>query len=121
MKRRALIATFILIVVFIIIQEVTFRKYLFEHQYALAGCLPNFTAALLFIFGYAASRYPLTMMQTVRVGAAVAGGLILYEIAQIWIPGRVFDWADIGASVVGALVAVGMIYLFGEIEQDDED
>lgn len=116
MQRRALITIFILIIIFIVIQELTFRKYLFEQDFAVAGCLPNFTATLLFIFGIGVFKYPQNMRQTIGSAMAVALGLILYEFAQIWIPGRVFDWADIVATVVGALVAVGIVYLIKDID-----
>ncbi|MFD2872470.1 VanZ family protein [Mucilaginibacter ximonensis] len=115
MQRRAFIATFILIVIFIIIQELKFRHYLFEEHSPIAGCLPNFTAALLFIFGYGLIKYPLTMRQTMWSAVFAVMGLVLYEFAQIWMPGRVFDWNDIIASVVGGLVAVGIVYLIKDI------
>ncbi|MDC8833024.1 hypothetical protein [Alteromonas gilva] len=31
-------------------------------------------------------------------------GLIIYEVMQLWIPARTFDWLDIMASIVGMVL-----------------
>ena len=33
-------------------------------------------------------------------------GLCMYELAQVWIPNRTFDWSDVGATVAGGLAAL---------------
>ncbi len=41
-----------------------------------------------------------------KLAFGVAAGLSLYEVIQIWIPARTFDFYDIIASFVGASVSV---------------
>lgn len=42
----------------------------------------------------------------VRMTGALALGLVGYEAAQLWMPRRTFDWADVAATMVGALLAI---------------
>jgi hypothetical protein len=80
----------------------------------LAGVLPNV------VCGFAV---PLVVFLTGRVlrvadflwmASFTLAGLCLYEVAQVWMPRRTFDWADVGATVVGVLLAlvVGAAFFF---------
>jgi len=115
MIRKAYIVVFIAVAAFAVFQELMFRHYLFARHFFAAGCLPNFTAVLLLVFGYGLIKRPLTKSEALRSVAAIAAGLVLYEIAQIWMPGRVFDWADIAASLAGGLLAAALIQLIYRI------
>lgn len=59
-------------------------------------------AAAFFVFGLAA--FLLIGTQVWRV-FAVAGFATALEVAQLWIPGRTFDWRDIVASLAGLALA----------------
>lgn len=111
MKKNKFAIVFILIVLFTLFQELGFRRYLFIHQPFIAGCLPNFTAVLLFSFGYFAVKGPTSLMQLIRSVVFVVIGLLLYELVQIWMPDRVFDIADMGASILGGILAIAIIFL----------
>lgn len=96
-------------VAFTLFNELTFRRYLNHHTPLIAGCLPNFLAALLLILLYASVRSPISNKKGLSVSAAVAAGLILYEVVQLWMPGRTFDVADIPASLIGGAAGYGLI------------
>ena len=64
------------------------------------GVLRNTVAFLafgLFVFAWVGHR-PLHVI-------ALAAFAIVIEVAQIWLPRRVFDWSDIGASLGGLALA----------------
>lgn len=96
---------------FTLFDELTFRRYLNHHSPLIGGCLPNFLAALLLILLYALARSPISNQKGLSASAAVAAGLILYEVAQIWMPRRTFDIADIAASLIGGAAGYGLIRL----------
>lgn len=66
------------------------------------GVMPNFLPAgflpmLLFI-----TRRVLRAADFFSLVGAMLLALCAYEFAQIWMPKRTFDWADIAASVAGS-------------------
>jgi VanZ family protein len=69
----------------------------------IAGSLPNFLAVLILSLAASLLKPDQTARDQGRRTIFVAAGLILYEVAQIWMPHRVFDWNDIAATVLGAL------------------
>ncbi|WP_414647260.1 VanZ family protein [Chitinophaga sp.] len=64
----------------------------------------------LFVFAIVVIRKQHTNREILTSCISIVAGLILYEIAQIWIPGRVFDFKDIIASLIGGVIAYGIIY-----------
>lgn len=77
----------------------------------VAGVLPNFMyAAILPVFIFATRRV-VRPLDYAGLVVTLLGALCAYEFAQIWMPRRVFDWADLGASAAGAGVAVGIGWL----------
>jgi len=116
MKRSYLyILALIITVAFTAYEELSFRRYLFhKHIDVIAGCLPNFLAALLLIFAVAIVKKQHTNREVLRSSIAIVIGLVCYEVAQIWMPNMVFDINDIIASVVGGALAYGIIYIINK-------
>lgn len=105
------ISVLTIIVLFTAYEELFFRRYLFrKHIYIIADSLPNFLSSLLFIFAVVIIRKQHTNREILRSCVSIVAGLILYEVAQIWIPGRVFDFKDIIASLIGGVIAYSIIY-----------
>lgn len=97
-------------------EELSFRRYLFKHQvFIIADCLPNFLAALLSIFAVVVIRKIKNNAEALRTSISITAGLTVYEVAQIWMPARVFDIKDIFASVLGGAVAYGVIYWINKL------
>jgi len=71
----------------------------------IIGGMPNFIPAafmpmLLFI-----TRRTVRPREYFGVVLAILGALCAYEVAQIWMPKRTFDWADVAASAAGSCLA----------------
>ncbi len=54
--------------------------------------------------GFALAVYVLLGVRLRSVVALCVFGTVI-EVAQLWIPGRKFDWRDIVASIAGVLIA----------------
>jgi hypothetical protein len=94
-------------VAFYLFEELHLRRWLYHrygHRSIVAGSLPNFLAALVLGFAAAVLRVPDRNYDAVRLAVAIMAGLILYEIAQIWMPHQVFDWNDMAATLLGGVV-----------------
>jgi len=93
-------------------EELYLRSYLFRNHIKpefIAGSLPNFIASLIFCFGLTIIKLPVLSKDVLKMVTAIVAGLILYEFAQLFIPGMVFDIMDIAASVIGGLLAYFVI------------
>jgi hypothetical protein len=84
--------------------------------------MPNFLpAAFMLLLVFATSRV-LRIRDYLGIALTIGDGLCIYEFARIWMPGRTFDWADIGASVAGTGLAslVGWLVFFVWLPRGEE-
>ena len=91
---------------FTVYEELHLRRWLFHHlglHSVVAGSLPNFLAVVVFSLAIMTLRLPGSSRDILRTVLSVVLGLTLYEVAQIWMPHRVFDWNDIAASLLGGI------------------
>lgn len=77
----------------------------------LPGVMPNLLPAMVLPMLLFATKRSVRWSEYVNTVGAMLGGLCLYEIIQLWMPKRTFDWADLAASVGGALVGCVMGWL----------
>ena len=110
-KARTYYATLLLItLLFTLYEELSLRRWLFHHSHQslvaslLAGSLPNFLAALILGLIVLIIKLPRTPSARLRPILAIVAGLSAYELAQLWMPNRVFDWADLLATILGGAV-----------------
>jgi hypothetical protein len=92
---------------FTLFEEFYLRHWLWHHygsRSILAGSLPNFLAVLVFGVAVVLVKPPQDGKSVLRPIAAIVTGLSLYEIAQIWMPNRTFDWNDLFATILGGIV-----------------
>jgi hypothetical protein len=114
MKKRFIYTLILaLVVLFTAYEELSLRRYLFKTHKALfiADSLPNFLAAILFVFAYMALKNPGSNREILKSIIVIVSGLVLYEFAQIWMPHMVFDVKDIVASVLGGAISYAVIFL----------
>jgi len=110
-RRTILFIALVIILAFTLYEELSLRRYLFkQHSYVLAGSLPNFLAALLMSVTYQLVKPSADHKAIFRSIVAIVSGLILYEIAQLFMPNMVFDFGDVIASILGGLFAWLVIY-----------
>lgn len=68
----------------------------------LVGTFPNLLPALVMPALIFIRPQIVRFTEYLMLAMAILFGLIVYEIVQLWMPSRTFDYADIVASVVGA-------------------
>ena len=103
-KRSVYVILLVITLAFTFFEEIRLRPYLLRHHFnsfALADSLPNFLAVVVLFLGFTVIRYPLDERKTISMIASFIVGLSLYEICQIWMPGRTFDIKDIAATILG--------------------
>jgi hypothetical protein len=122
MSRRSLYFTILaLLLLFTLYEELSLRPYLFKHHITtlyLADSLPNFLAVVILSFGYMAIILP-PDNKVLHFIISIVIGLSLYELAQIWMPQRIFDIKDIIASVMGGGFSYLVIYAINKIYTKD--
>ena len=83
-----------------------FRLFLYKQlgqSSVIAGSLPNFVAVLLLALLYVLVKGDRPDSSPLKLTAMAVGAMIFYELVQPLIPGRVFDFNDIIASIIGGL------------------
>jgi glycopeptide antibiotics resistance protein len=101
------LALLAVLLLFTLFEELYLRRWLWSHygsKSILAGSLPNFLAVLVLGVGLIVIKPPREGKSVLRPIAAIVAGLTLYEIAQIWMPNRTFDWNDLFATILGGVV-----------------
>src|SRR5262245_22747634 len=74
----------------------------------LAGVLPNLVCAAVVPLAAFLSGRAIRFRDFLLFDALVLAGLCGYEVAQLWMPRRTFDWDDLWASGAGALAALAV-------------
>ena len=113
--RMAYLITLIPVLLFALYEELYLRKYLYaNHDILLASSLPNFLAVVILSLSYM-SLLSTDRTRLFRPIAAIVTGLIVYEIAQIWLPRMFFDVNDIFASFLGGIFSYLLLYTIGKM------
>ncbi|PYF74973.1 hypothetical protein B0O44_103419 [Pedobacter nutrimenti] len=120
MNRRSLkIIGLVLILAFTAYEELSLRPYLLKHKVQpefIGGSLPNFLAVLIVAFLFSVLKDGTVKGSALRVSIQGTAAMVLYEVAQLWMPQRTFDWLDIAASLLAGLVS---FFLLSIIDHSD--
>lgn len=122
-RRRIYLISLILILAFTALEELWLRPYLFKtHRMAfgIAGSFPNFLAPIILLFGTLVLA-PHRANRLLATVVAFVVGLVVYEFAQPYIEGRVFDVNDIIASVLGGLVGYAWVMAINKLTSIKEE
>jgi glycopeptide antibiotics resistance protein len=105
-KRSIYIIILSIVLLFTLYEELKLRPYLLRHHitsFYIADSLPNFLAVVILFLGYMVIKFPVDDQKIISLIFAFAMGLTLYEVCQLWMPGRTFDVKDVIASVIGGI------------------
>ncbi|MGF6848197.1 glycopeptide antibiotics resistance protein [Chitinophaga sp. W3I9] len=103
-KKTAYIILLSIALLFTLYEELKLRPYLLKHHittFYIADSLPNFLAVVISFLGYMVIRFPVDDRKAPSLIFSLVAGLTLYEVCQLWMPGRTFDVKDVIASVIG--------------------
>jgi len=75
----------------------------------IAGSAPNVVAVVLLALIFAVVQGQARNATPVRLALTSTLSMVAYEIAQIWMPGRTFDWCDLVASLLGGVIACALL------------
>jgi len=113
MKRKQVhLLLLALVAVFAAFMELGFRSYLYKQPgipVLIAGSLPNFVAVALLSLIFLLIRDGQKGISSLRVTTMAVIAMVIYEFVQPLIPGRVFDYYDIAASILGGFFIYGLL------------
>ena len=81
----------------------------------IADCMPNFLAVIILTFGTMTLPKNQNSKGIFKKTVTFTGSMITYEFMQLIIPGRVFDYKDIIASVLGGIFTYLILTLTNRI------
>jgi len=111
-RKTVLLILLIIIIAFAAYMELGFRATLYQYfgsESIFAGSLPNFVAVVLLTMVYINLRDGRKGASSFKFTALAVIAMVVYELAQPLIPGRVFDVKDILASLIGGLFVYGIL------------
>ena len=114
MKRRIFQIIFLATLGVTLFEEIMLRPFLQRNEIDflyLVDSLPNFLAVVLLCFGTMALLAYTKKQEIIKCTAGYTIGIILYEVLQLVMPGRVFDLNDMVASLLGG--AFSYLVIFG--------
>lgn len=119
-KRPVYIILLSIVLLFTLYEELKLRPYLLKHHitaFYIADSLPNFLAVLIFFLGYMVIRFPVDEQKIASLIFAFVAGLTLYEVFQLWMPGRTFDVKDVVASILGGVFCYLVFLIINKISK----
>lgn len=113
MKRRFTLCLLLAAaVIFTLYEETTLRPYWIKHHvntYTVADWLPNLLGPVILVLLYTLIKEINDKAVLLRSTISLVAGLVIYEIMQLFMPSRTFDYKDIIASIVGGALIYGLI------------
>lgn len=105
-KKSVYVLLLLVVLAFSLFMALGFRLFLYKQlgqSSVIAGSLPNFVAVLLLALLYMLVKGNRPDSTPLKLTVMASGTMIFYELVQPLIPGRVFDFSDIIASIIGGL------------------
>lgn len=97
---------------------VLIRPFLLKNNisaFFIADCMPNFLAVIILTFGTMTLPKYQNSKGIFKKTITFTGSMITYEFLQLIIPGRVFDYKDIIASILGGIFTYLILTLTNRI------
>ncbi len=117
-RHTPFIILFFAILVFTYFWEKSLRPQLLSDNnssFYLLESFPNFLSIVILSFGAMALFSPKENLAIFKLTFSLTCGVILYEIYQMMMPERVFDYKDIIASILGFVFSYLIIYLINRM------
>lgn len=119
MKRRIPFIILLLgVLLFGYFWEVSIRPHLLKNNissFYLLESFPNFLSIVILSLAAMALFAPKGNLDILKLTSSLTCGVILYEIYQMMMPERVFDYKDIIASILGFVFSYLILYLINRL------